>query len=65
MRGDRKLLVLGVTLAGAIVGAMSVLVGDIRFTSFVDSQARSAQAIAITHKVAGATSVGDEMSIRK
>jgi len=65
MRGDRKLLVLGVTLAGAIVGTMSVLVGDVRFSSYVDSQARSAQAIAITHKVAGATSVGDELTIRK
>lgn len=65
MRSDRKLLVLGVTLAGAIVGATSVLIGEVQLSGFVDSQAQIVPAIAIAHKVAGVTSVGDAMSIKK
>ena len=65
MRADRKLLVLGITLAGAIVGAMSVLIGEVQLSGFVDSQVQIDQAIAIAHNVAGVTGVGNEMSIKK
>ena len=65
MRADRKHLVLGVTLAGAIVGAMSVLIGEVQRSGFVDSQVRIDQAIAIARNVAGVTGVGNEMSIKK
>ena len=51
MRADRKLLVLGVTLAGAIVGAMSVLIGEVQLSGFVDSQVQIDQAIAIARNV--------------
>ena len=63
MRADRKHLVLGVTLAGAIVGAMSVLIGEVQLSGFVDSQARIDQAIAVAHNVAGVTSV-DAMNVK-
>jgi hypothetical protein len=63
MRADRKQLVLGVTLAGAIVGAMSVLIGEVQLSGFVDSQARIDQAIAVAHNVAGVTSV-DAMNVK-
>jgi osmotically-inducible protein OsmY len=67
MRADHKLLVLGVTLAGAITGAMSVLIGEVQLSGFVNSpdQAHIAQAIDIVPKVAGVTSVGSDMSINK
>ena len=65
MHADRKLLVLGVTLAGAIVGAMSVLIGEVQLSGFVDSQVQIDQAIDIAPKVAGVASVGSEMSINK
>jgi len=65
MRADRKLLVLGVTLAGAIVGAMSVLIGEVQLRGFVDSQVQIDQAIAIARNVAGATGVGNKISIKK
>jgi len=65
MRADRKLLVLGVTLAGAIVGAMSVLIGEVQRSGFVSSQVQIDQAIAIARNVAGVTGVGNEMSIKK
>ena len=51
MRADRKLLVLGVTLAGAIVGAMSVLIREVQLSGFVDSQVQIDQAIAIARNV--------------
>jgi hypothetical protein len=51
MRADRKLLVLGVTLAGAIVGAMSVLIREVQLSGFVDSQVQIDQAIAIARSV--------------
>jgi hypothetical protein len=63
MRADRKHLVLGVTLAGAIVGAMSVLIGEVQLSGFVDSQAQIDQAIAVAHNVAGVTSV-DAMNVK-
>ena len=63
MRADHKHLVLGVTLAGAIVGAMSVLIGEVQLSGFVDSQAQIDQAIAVAHKVAGVTSV-DAMNVK-
>ena len=66
MRADHKLLVLGVTLAGAITGAMSVLIGEVQLSSFANSPAHIAQAIDIApNKVAGVTNVGNEMSINK
>jgi osmotically-inducible protein OsmY len=66
MRADHKLLVLGVTLAGAITGAMSVLIGEVQLSGFVNSPAHIAQAIDIApNKVAGVTIVGSEMSINK
>ena len=65
MRADHKLLVLGVTLAGAITGAMSVLIGEVQLSGFVNSPAHIAQAIDIVPKVAGVTSVGSDMSINK
>jgi len=65
MRADHKFLVLGVTLAGAITGAISVLIGEVQLRGFVDSQAQIAQAIDIAPKVAGVTRVGSEMSINK
>jgi len=64
MRADRKHLVLGVTLAGAIVGAMSVLIAEVQLSAFVDSQALIDQAIAVAHNVAGVTSV-DAMNVKK
>jgi hypothetical protein len=63
MRADHKHLVLGVTLAGAIVGAMSVLIGEVKLSGFVDSQAQVDQAIAVAHNVAGVTSV-DAMKLK-
>jgi len=65
MRADHKLLVLGVTLAGAITGAMSVLIGEVQLSGFVNSPAHIAQAIDIAPKVASVTNVGNEMSINK
>jgi len=59
MRTDRKHLVLGVTLAGAIAGAMSV-----QLSAFVDSHAWIGQAVAIAYKVAGVTNV-DAINIKK
>jgi len=59
MRAEHRLLVLSVTLAGAIAGAMSQLGG------FVDSQAQTGQATAVAHSVAGATSVGVAMNVDK
>ena len=59
MRAEHKLLVLSVTLAGAIAGAMSQL------GSFVDSHARTGQATAVAHKAAGATSVGVAMNVNE
>ena len=64
MRADRKQLVLGVTLAGAIVGAMSVLIGEVQLSGFVDSQAQIDQSTAVAHNVAGMTSV-DAMNVKK
>jgi hypothetical protein len=57
MRVEHKLLVLSVTLAGAIAGAMSVNFGGF----FVDSHAQTSQATAIAPKV----SVGDAMNVNK
>jgi hypothetical protein len=54
MRVEHKLLVLGVTLAGAITGAMSV-----QFGGFIDSYIQTGQATAIARTVADVTSVGD------
>ena len=65
MRADHKLLVLGVTLAGAITGAISVLIGEVQLRGFVNSPAHIAQAIDIAPKVASVTNVGNEMSINK
>jgi len=66
MRADHKFLVLGVTLAGAITGAISVLIGEVQLSGFVNSPAHIAQAIDIApNKVAGVTIVGSEMSINK
>ena len=65
MRADHKFLVLGVTLAGAITGAMSVLIGEVQLSSFVNNPAHIAQAIDIAPKVASVTNVGNEMSINK
>jgi hypothetical protein len=65
MRADHRLLVLGVTLAGAIVGAMPVLIGEVQLRGFVNSPAHIAQAIDIAPIVAGVTSVGSEISINK
>jgi len=59
MRTDRKHLVLGVTLAGAIAGAMSV-----QLSSFIDSHAWVGQAIAFAQNVAGVTSV-DAMNVKR
>jgi len=59
MRTDRKHLVLGVTLAGAIAGAMSV-----QLSSLVESNAWVGQAVAIAFKVAGVTNV-DAINIKK
>lgn len=59
MRAEHRLLFLSVTLAGAIVGAMSVQVGG-----FGDSPAQTGQATAIVHKVADVTSVGDAMNVK-
>jgi len=63
MRADHKHLVLCVTLAGAIVGAMSVLIGEVKLSGFVDSQAQVGQAIAVAHNVAGVASV-DAMNVK-
>ena len=65
MRADHKFLVLGVTLAGAITGAISVLIGEVQLSGFVNSPAHIAQAIDIAPKVASVTNVGNEMSINK
>jgi len=59
MRTDRKHLFLGVTLAGAIAGAMSV-----QLSSFVDGHTWIGQAVAIAYKVAGVTNV-DATNINK
>jgi len=59
MRTDRKHLVLGVTLAGAIAGAMSV-----QLSGFVDGHAWIGQAVSIAYKVAGVTNV-DATNINK
>ena len=59
MRTDRKHLVLGVTLAGAIAGAMAVQLGGL-----VDSHAWIGHAVAIAYKGAGVTNV-DAINIRK
>ena len=59
MRVEHKLLVLSVTLAGAIAGAMSVQLGG-----FVDSRAQAGQATAIAHKVADVTSVGNAVNVK-
>jgi len=59
MRAEHRLLVLSVTLAGAIAGAMSQL------GSFVDSHAQTGRATAVTHKAAGATSVGVAMNVKE
>jgi hypothetical protein len=64
MRADRKHLVLSVTLAGAIVGAMSVLIGEVQLSALVDSPAQINQAIAVAHNVAGVASV-DAMNVTK
>jgi len=58
MRDDRKHLVLGVTLAGAIAGAVSV-----QLSGFVDGHGWIGQAAAIVQKVAGVTSV-DAMNVK-
>jgi len=63
MRADHKLLVLGVTLAGAITGAMSVLIGEVQLSGFVDGHGWIGQAAAIVQKVAGVTSV-DAMNVK-
>ncbi len=55
MRVEHKLLVLSVTLAGAIAGAMSV-----QLSGFVET----GQATAIAHKVADVTSAGDAMNVK-
>lgn len=39
--------------------------GEVQLSGFVDSQAQIDQAIAIAHKVAGVTGIGNEMSIKK
>lgn len=39
--------------------------GAVQLSGFVDSQAQIDQAITIAHKVAGVTSVGNEMNIKK
>jgi hypothetical protein len=49
MRVEHKSLVLGVTLAGAIAGAMTV-----HFGGFVDRHTQAAQVTAVAQKVAGA-----------
>lgn len=54
MRVEHKLLVLSVTLAGAIAGAMSV-----QLSGFVDSRAQTGQTTAIARTVADVTSAGD------
>ena len=54
MRVEHELLVLGVTLAGAITGAMSV-----QFGGFIDSYFQTGQATAIARTIAEVTSVGD------
>ena len=59
MRVEHKLLVLSVTLAGAIAGAMSV-----QLSGFVDSSAQTGQATAIAHKVADVTNSGDAMNVK-
>jgi hypothetical protein len=59
MRVEHKLLVLSVTLAGAIAGAMSVQVGG-----FGDSPAQTGQATAIAHTVADVTSAGNAVNVK-
>jgi len=39
--------------------------GEVQLSGFVDSQAQIDQAVAITHKIEGVTSIGNEMSIKK
>jgi hypothetical protein len=53
MRVEHQLLVLGVTLAGAIAGALTV-----QFGGFVDSYTQAGETNAIAQTVADATSVG-------
>jgi uncharacterized membrane protein len=60
MRVEHKLLVLSVTLAGAIAGAMSVNFGGF----FVDSHAQTGQATAAAHEVADVTSIDDANGLR-
>jgi len=59
MRVEHRLLVLSVTLAGAIAGAMSVQLGG-----FVDSRAQTGQATASAHKVTDVASAGDAISVK-
>ena len=53
MRAEHKLLVMGVTLAGAIAGALTL-----QFGGFVDSYIQAGEAGAIARTVADVTSVG-------
>ena len=39
--------------------------GEVQLSGFVDSQSQIDQAVAITHKIEGVTSIGNEMSIKK
>jgi len=39
--------------------------GQVQLSGFVDSQAQIDQAVAITHKIEGVSSIGNEMSIKK
>jgi hyperosmotically inducible protein len=39
--------------------------GEVQLSGFVDNQAQIDQAVAITHKIDGVTSIGNEMSIKK
>jgi len=39
--------------------------GEVQLSGFVDNQGQIDQAVAITHKIEGVTSVGNEMSIKK
>jgi hypothetical protein len=59
MRVEHKLLVLAVTLAGAITGAITV-----QFGGFIDSHIQAGQATAIARTVADVTSVGDAVGPR-
>ena len=39
--------------------------GEVQLSGFVDNQTQIDQAVAITHKIEGVTSIGNEMSIKK